>query len=93
MKKIIKLSENDLNRLTKKILKEDDSWAIKPITMKSVIMAIEDELEQSGVNPEEHQEKIMELVEKIMYNFHSMLTYISEEGSFQDLLGEIGYYN
>lgn len=91
MKKLIKLSENDLNRLTKKILKEDDSWARKPITMKSVIMTIEDALKEYDIDPEGHEKKIMEFAEELMYNFHSTLSYISDEGRFKDLMGEIRY--
>ncbi len=92
MKRIAKLTERDLTRIVKRVIKEEDEMEGKgmSITIRDVFEEVVNALDELGGYDESMKGEAMKLAKKIMYNFQDDLAYISEnyEEDLYDILGE-----
>lgn len=91
MKKIVKLTESDLTRIVKRVIKEDDEMeGSGSITIKDVFEEVVNALDQLGGYNESMEEQAMELARNIMHKMQDDLVYISEnyEDDLYEILGD-----
>jgi hypothetical protein len=96
MKKTIKLTESDLNKMVKKIMTEQYGYNDRPITLPSIKNRIIGELEDMGyVDISPVIEKIHELGMKIMEKFHQNISNMTEEYKdyFEGMIDDLNEYN
>jgi hypothetical protein len=105
MKKVIRLTENDLTRIVKRVIKEHNQDSNKKkkgikeqqefegskrsIMFNDVYTAIEDALESNDIDPELYDDEIFKVANRIMDGFESELAYIDETTLFMDLLDDL----
>ena len=95
MKKIVRLTESDLSRIVKRVIKEEreeeemDDME-KSITLNYVFEEVVNALNELGEYDGSMKGKAMELVKKIMNSMRDELAYISDnyEDELYDILGE-----
>lgn len=92
MKKIVKLTESDLSRIVRRVIKEEDEKESKgtSITLKDIFDEVVDALNELGDYDDSMKSKAMKLAKKIMSNFKDDLAYISDnhKDELYDILGE-----
>jgi hypothetical protein len=98
MKKINRLTERDLTRIVKRVIKEEEDDNKKEskgmsITIKDVFDEVVNALKELGDYDDSMKGKAMKLAKKIMSNFKDDLAYISDnhEDELYDILGEENY--
>ena len=102
MKKIIRLTESDLTRIVKRVIKEEDEMEGMgiSITLDDVFKGIRESLHDlGGYDDATMGENTMDLAREIMSSFKEDLSvvlanYISEnyEGELYEILGDEGEY-
>jgi hypothetical protein len=91
MKKIVKLTESDLSRIVKRVIKEEDAGDKgKSITLNYVFEEVVYALNELGEYDGSMKGKAMKLAKKIMNSMRDELAYISDnyEDELYDILGE-----
>lgn len=94
MKRSIKLTESDLSKIVRRIVREsDDEKGGSTITMQDIKSAIEEAVEEYGVEDgitSSMRSKINKLAKRIMQNFKDDLAYIGEnyEDEIEDIVNE-----
>jgi len=90
MKKIIKLTESDLSRIVKRVIKEEDEMEGRSmsITVEDVFKEVRNALHELGMYDDASMgEKAMNLAKMIMSNMQDDLSYVTE--NYEDQLYEI----
>lgn len=90
MKKIIKLTESDLSRIVKRVIKEEDEMEGRSmsITVEDVFKEVRNALHELGMYDDASMgEKAMNLAKIIMSNMQDDLSYVTE--NYEDQLYEI----
>lgn len=105
MKKIIKLTESDLSRIVKRVIKEEDEMESRhmSITMKDVFDEVVNSINEydkdgyynpkdGGLYDESMKEKAIKLSQKIMFKLqsHLALTNVHYEADILGILGKKG---
>jgi len=95
MKKINRLTERDLTRIVKRVIKEEEDDNKKEskgmsITIKDVFDEVVNALKELGDYDDSMKGKAMKLAKDIIYKMQDDLAYISEEYEEQlyEILGE-----
>ena len=98
MRKTIKLTEGDLTRIVRRVIKEDNKedkmrGRGMSITVEDIFKEVVDNLKELGDYDDSMNSKAMKLAKKIMSNFKDDLAYISDnhEDELYDILGEGNY--
>jgi hypothetical protein len=94
MKKIVRLTENDLTRIVRKTVKESQDTSIwntrgESISIEDIVSSIESELSQHDIDPGWYENEIYSAAELIMEEFNYTLSYIDENAVFMDLLVDL----
>jgi hypothetical protein len=90
MKKIVRLTENDLTRIVKKTVKESQDMSMgNSISIEDIVSSIESELSHQDIDPGWYENEIYDAAEKIMEEFRYQLHYIDESVIFMDLLEDL----
>lgn len=94
MKKIVRLTESDLNRIVRKTVKESQDTSIwntrgETISVEDIVSSIESELSLHDIDSGWYENEIYDAAEKIMEEFNYTLTYIDENAVFMDLLVDL----
>jgi hypothetical protein len=94
MKKIVRLTENDLTRIVRKTVKESQDTSIwntsgVSISIEDIVSSIESELSQHDIDPGWYENEIYSAAELIMEEFNYTLSYIDENAVFMDLLEDL----
>ena len=103
MKKIVKLTESDLSRIVKRVIKEEDEMEDMgiSITLDDIFKGVRESLDDLGGYYDDASmgENTMDLAREIMSSFKEDLSvvlanYISEnyEGELYEILGDEGEY-
>ena len=95
MKKIIKLTESDLSRIVKRVIKEEDEMENMgmSITLDDVFKGVRNALHDLGMYDDASMgEKAMDLAREIMGRMMEDIEYISEnyEDQLYDIIGDEG---
>jgi hypothetical protein len=94
MKKVVRLTENDLKRIVRKTIKEsqgepmDSQWEIQ-ITIEDIASSIESGLSENDIDPGWYEDEIYIAAGEIMESFRYQLDYIDENVVFMDLLEDL----
>ena len=94
MKKIVRLTENDLTRIVRKTVKESQDMLMgnpmgRSISIEDIVSSIESELSQHDIDPGWYENEIYSAAELIMEEFNYTLHYIDENVVFMDLLEDL----
>jgi hypothetical protein len=98
MKKIIRLTESDLTRIVRRVIKEDNEedkmgGMRMSITVKDIFESVRDALDQMGGYRDSMKTEAMKLARNIMSSMQDNLDYITDnyEEQLYDILGEEDY--
>ena len=98
MRKTIKLTEGDLSRIVRRVIKEDNEedkigGMGMSITVKDIFEAVRDALDQMGGYQDSMKTEAMQLARNIMSSMQDNLDYITDnyEEQLYDILGEEDY--
>jgi hypothetical protein len=94
MKKIVKLTENDLTRIVRKTVKESQNKLMGipmggSITIEDIVMSIESELSRNDIDPGWYENEIYSTAKNIMEGFKYQIQYIDENTVFMNLLDNL----
>ena len=94
MKKIVRLTESDLNRIVRKTVKESQDMSMgnpmdKSISIEDIVASIENGLSQHDIDPGWYENEIYSAAELIMEELNYTLHYIDENVVFMDLLDDL----
>lgn len=97
MKKIVKLTESDLSRIVKRVIKEEDEMENMgmSITLDDVFNEVRNALHDLGMYDDASMgKKAMALAKQIMSNMRDDLAYVTEnyEGELYDIIGDEDEY-
>jgi hypothetical protein len=97
MKKIVKLTESDLSRIVKRVIKEEDEMEGMgmSITVRDIFDEVRNALHDLGMYDDASMgKKAMALAKQIMSNMRDDLAYVTEnyEGELYEILGDEGEY-
>ena len=77
MKKIVKLTESDLSRIVKRVIKEEDEDEMEDmgisITERDIVEQVKETLDDMGGYDDAMEEVVMNLAKEIMYNLNNDL--------------------
>ena len=96
MKNIIKLTESDLSRIVKRVIKEEDEKEYPPITLDLIKDYIMDSLSESyDLSNLSTRRRLMNGVDKLSKHYYDMfidrLVYLSEDNEWKEFLSDIEY--
>jgi len=98
MRKTIKLTEGDLSRIVRRVIKEDNEedkmgGMRMSITVKDIFEAVIDALDQMGGYQDSMKTEAMQLARNIMSSMQDNLDYITDnyEEQLYDILGDEDY--
>jgi hypothetical protein len=94
MKKIVRLTENDLTRIVRKTVKESQDMSMgnpmgNSISIEDIVSSIESELSHQDIDPGWYENEIYIAAGEIMEEFRYQLHYIDENVVFMDLLDDL----
>lgn len=95
MKKTIRLTESDLTRIIKRVIKENEK-EYPPITLDLIKDYITDSLFESyDMSSPSVRRRLNDGVDKLSKHYYDMfinrLVYLSEDNEFREFLSDIGY--
>ena len=96
MKKIVKLTESDLSRIVKRVIKEEDEMEGMgmSITVRDIFDEVRNTLHDLGMYDDASMgKKAMALAKQIMSNMRDDLAYVTEnyEEQLEEILGDEDY--
>ena len=98
MKKVVKLSESDLNRIVKRVINEDTREQKKqPITIELIKNVIEGHLEDGGydLSDVKTRRRLNQEIDKLANNYYDTfiyrLDYMVEDYDWKEFLNNIEY--
>jgi non-homologous end joining protein Ku len=96
MKKIVKLTESDLSRIVKRVIKEEDEMEGMgmSITVRDIFDEVRNALHDLGMYDDASMgKKAMALAKQIMSNMRDDLAYVTEnyEEQLEEILGDEDY--
>ena len=98
MRKTIKLTEGDLSRIVKRVVKESDNemgGRNMSITIKDIFEEVRDALDKMGGYRDSMKTEAMQLARNIMASMQDDLAYVTEnyEEELDEILGDEDYYD
>jgi hypothetical protein len=98
MKKVVKLSESDLNRIVKRVINEDTREPEKqPITIELIKKVIKSNLEDGGydLSDVKTRRRLNQEIDKLANNYYdtfiNRLDYMVEDYNWKEFLNNIEY--
>jgi hypothetical protein len=91
MKKIVKLTESDLSRIVKRVIKEEEmEGRSMSLTVKDIFEGVVNALNEVGEYDDSMEREAMRLAKDILYRMQDELAYISEnyENELYEILGD-----